>query len=84
MDTTEIQAINSFYRFDSLNLKNFKGVYGIIWSLVPILTLILGIITGVLVVVRLEREISACIQQPIVPEYADPLGMLQSLADGTK
>ncbi|MCE3215415.1 hypothetical protein HAX54_002316, partial [Datura stramonium] len=32
----------------------------------------------------LPREISAGIQQRIGPEYAGPLGILQSLADGTK
>nr|YP_009155006.1 NADH dehydrogenase subunit 1 [Gentiana straminea]YP_009155091.1 NADH dehydrogenase subunit 1 [Gentiana crassicaulis]YP_009257050.1 NADH-plastoquinone oxidoreductase subunit 1 [Gentiana tibetica]YP_009420212.1 NADH dehydrogenase subunit 1 [Gentiana macrophylla]YP_009521356.1 NADH dehydrogenase subunit 1 [Gentiana dahurica]YP_009521441.1 NADH dehydrogenase subunit 1 [Gentiana siphonantha]YP_009521526.1 NADH dehydrogenase subunit 1 [Gentiana officinalis]YP_010230636.1 NADH-plastoquinone oxid len=82
MDTTEIQAINSFYRFDFL--LNFKGVYRIIWPLVPIFTLVLGIIIGVLVIVWLEREISAGIQQRIGPEYAGPLGILQALADGIK
>nr|QXI84671.1 NADH-plastoquinone oxidoreductase subunit 1 [Gentiana clusii] len=82
MDTTEIQAINSFYRLDFL--LNFKGVYRIIWPLVPIFTLVLGIIIGVLVIVWLEREISAGIQQRIGPEYAGPLGILQALADGTK
>ncbi|MFS7914268.1 putative NADH:ubiquinone oxidoreductase, subunit 1/F420H2 oxidoreductase subunit H [Helianthus anomalus] len=39
---------------------------------------------GVLVIVWLEREISAGIQQRIGPEYAGPLGILQALADGTK
>ncbi|MCV5003011.1 NADH-quinone oxidoreductase subunit H, partial [Escherichia coli] len=39
---------------------------------------------GVLVIVWLEREISAGIQQRIGPEYAGPLGVLQALADGTK
>ncbi|CAN4128270.1 unnamed protein product [Withania somnifera] len=52
--------------------------------LVPILTLVLGITIGVLLIVWLEREISAGIQQRIGPEYASPLGILQALADGTK
>ncbi|KAF2944526.1 hypothetical protein DAI22_02g148901 [Oryza sativa Japonica Group] len=38
----------------------------------------------VLVIVWLEREISASIQQRIGPEYAGPLGLLQAIADGTK
>nr|YP_009383281.1 NADH-plastoquinone oxidoreductase subunit 1 [Piptadenia communis]APA33397.1 NADH-plastoquinone oxidoreductase subunit 1 [Piptadenia communis] len=79
IDTTEVQDINSFSR-----LESFKEVYGIIWILVPILTLVLGITIGVLVIVWLEREISAGIQQRIGPEYAGPLGVLQALADGTK
>nr|YP_010249906.1 NADH-plastoquinone oxidoreductase subunit 1 [Strobilanthes biocullata]QTT78348.1 NADH-plastoquinone oxidoreductase subunit 1 [Strobilanthes biocullata] len=79
IDTTEIQAIYSFSRLESL-----KEVYRIIWTLVPIFTLVLGITLGVLVIVWLEREISAGIQQRIGPEYAGPLGIFQALADGTK
>nr|YP_010175923.1 NdhA [Scleromitrion brachypodum]QSM35017.1 NdhA [Scleromitrion brachypodum] len=76
MDTTEIQAINPFSRLEV--------VYGMLWILVPIFGLVLGIIIGVLVIVWLEREISAGIQQRIGPEYAGPLGILQALADGVK
>nr|AYP33375.1 NADH-plastoquinone oxidoreductase subunit 1 [Halopegia azurea] len=79
IDTTEVQAINSFSTSEFL-----KEVYGLIWIFIPILTLILGITIGVLVIVWLEREISAAIQQRIGPEYAGPLGILQALADGTK
>nr|YP_010499473.1 NADH-plastoquinone oxidoreductase subunit 1 [Coalisina paradoxa]UWT58752.1 NADH-plastoquinone oxidoreductase subunit 1 [Coalisina paradoxa] len=79
IDTTEVQTINSFVRLESL-----KEGYGVIWVFVPIFSLILGITTGVLVIVWLEREISAGIQQRIGPEYAGPLGILQALADGTK
>nr|YP_009469858.1 NADH-plastoquinone oxidoreductase subunit 1 [Fritillaria yuminensis]YP_009470202.1 NADH-plastoquinone oxidoreductase subunit 1 [Fritillaria tortifolia]YP_009470451.1 NADH-plastoquinone oxidoreductase subunit 1 [Fritillaria verticillata]AVF91581.1 NADH-plastoquinone oxidoreductase subunit 1 [Fritillaria yuminensis]AVF91925.1 NADH-plastoquinone oxidoreductase subunit 1 [Fritillaria tortifolia]AVF92257.1 NADH-plastoquinone oxidoreductase subunit 1 [Fritillaria verticillata]UCU11283.1 NADH-pla len=76
---TEAQTINYFSKSESL-----KEVYGLIWLFIPALTLILGIIIGVLVIVWLEREISAAIQQRIGPEYAGPLGILQALADGTK
>nr|YP_009687257.1 NADH-plastoquinone oxidoreductase subunit 1 [Hippophae gyantsensis]QDW76002.1 NADH-plastoquinone oxidoreductase subunit 1 [Hippophae gyantsensis] len=79
IDITEVQDINSFSR-----LEFFKEVYGILWVIIPILTLVLGITIGVLVIVWLEREISAGIQQRIGPEYAGPLGVLQALADGTK
>nr|YP_009974568.1 NADH-plastoquinone oxidoreductase subunit 1 [Chrysosplenium sinicum]QNJ33523.1 NADH-plastoquinone oxidoreductase subunit 1 [Chrysosplenium sinicum]QSH55830.1 NADH-plastoquinone oxidoreductase subunit 1 [Chrysosplenium sinicum] len=79
IDTTEVEDINSFSKLESL-----KEAYGIIWMLIPILTLVLGITISVLVIVWLEREISAGIQQRIGPEYAGPFGILQALADGTK
>nr|WLF86453.1 NADH dehydrogenase subunit A [Anemone rivularis var. flore-minore] len=79
IDTIKVQAINSFSRSESV-----KEVYGLIWLLIPIFTPVFGIIIGVLVIVWLERQISAGVQQRIGPEYAGPFGILQALADGTK
>nr|QYC37615.1 NADH-plastoquinone oxidoreductase subunit 1 [Schmidtia pappophoroides] len=78
IERVEVETINSFSKSELLN-----KVYGLIWIL-PILTLLLGITIEVLVIVWLEREISASIQQRIGPEYAGPLGLLQAIADGTK
>nr|YP_011027338.1 NADH-plastoquinone oxidoreductase subunit 1 [Sedum multiceps]WQN01588.1 NADH-plastoquinone oxidoreductase subunit 1 [Sedum multiceps] len=79
IDTTEVQDITGFSKWESVN-----EVYEIIWMLIPILTVIVGITIGVLVLVWLEREIAAGLQQRIGPEYAGPFGILQALADGTK
>ncbi|KAM6569253.1 hypothetical protein CsatB_017238 [Cannabis sativa] len=76
---TILEEINSFSRLEFL-----KETSGIIWILIPTFTLLLGITIGVLVIVWLEREISAGIQQRIGPEYAGPWGVLQALADGAK
>ncbi|KAL4195733.1 hypothetical protein AMTRI_Chr04g179810 [Amborella trichopoda] len=65
MDTTEVEAINYFSR-----LESSKEVYGLIWLCIPICTLVSGITIGVLVIVWLEREISAGIQECIGLEYA--------------
>ncbi|KAJ4955285.1 hypothetical protein NE237_012068 [Protea cynaroides] len=79
IDTTEAQAINSFSRLESL-----KEAYELIWLFVPIFPLVSEITIWVLVIVWLEREISAGIQQCIGPENNGPLGIFQALADGTK
>nr|UPY85635.1 NADH-plastoquinone oxidoreductase subunit 1 [Rhodiola bupleuroides] len=79
IDRTEVQDINAFSKWESL-----KDVYEIILMLIPILAVIVGITIGVLVIVWLEREIAAGLQQRIGPEYAGPFGILQALADGTK
>ncbi len=55
-----------------------------IWMPLPMFVMIIGATVGVLVVVWLERKISAAAQQRIGPEYAGPLGVLIAIADGVK
>nr|YP_010463863.1 NADH-plastoquinone oxidoreductase subunit 1 [Anemia phyllitidis]UUL71129.1 NADH-plastoquinone oxidoreductase subunit 1 [Anemia phyllitidis] len=55
-----------------------------IQTLVFTLMLVVGATVGVSVIAWLERKIPAGVQQRVGPEFAGPLGIIQSLADGIK
>lgn len=61
-----------------------SGVAKAIWMPFPMLLMIIAATIGVLVMIWLERKISAAAQQRIGPEYAGPLGILAPVADGIK
>jgi len=81
LQTLDLQQgfVNLFVQFGfSLTAANYP------WLPFPILSVVIAAFLGVLVVVWLERKISAGVQQRIGPEYAGPLGFLQPVADGIK
>jgi NAD(P)H-quinone oxidoreductase subunit 1 len=61
-----------------------KELSVLIWISIPILSVLIGATLGVLVIVWLERKVSAAVQQRVGPEYAGPVGVIQALADGLK
>jgi NAD(P)H-quinone oxidoreductase subunit 1 len=67
-----------------VNLGFPSDLAKLFWIPLPLFLMIIGATVGVLVVVWLERKISAAAQQRIGPEYAGPLGVLQPVADGIK
>lgn len=78
-----IDLRGSFIQFvESFGIPS--GAAKVMWMPFPMLLLIVAATLGVLVVVWQERKVSATVQQRYGPEYAGPLGMLQSLADGLK
>lgn len=71
---------------DSLQVLGFPkdDLSGFAWTGFSTPTLVPVVAMGAPVTARLERKISAGIQQRIGPGYAGPLGIIQAPADGVK
>ena len=67
-----------------LQLGIYEAISRFVWLCLPVIAVVTGATLGVLVLVWLERKISAAVQQRVGPEYAGPLGVIQALADGLK
>lgn len=81
--TSGIDLQGSFIRA-LIDLGLPPGAAKAVWVPLPLLLMLIGATIGVLVVVWLERKISAAAQQRVGPEFAGPLGTLQPVADGVK
>mgnify|MGYP001791083501 CR=1 FL=1 len=76
--------LKEFFSTLFLSFGLSSSITSVIWALLSLVVLGLSAAIGVLVLVWLERKISAEVQQRIGPEYAGSFGFLQPLIDGLK